>query len=121
MTTLATFLELLGNIVQVLCEAGAFYPRGGCNADLSKALTQEQLVPLLQDEFPDSDWTDEQFENISFYGRKHGALFMCNSADPVTYMIRLDMAMMNPQYAQYAEFCPEILSIPWPANIDSIA
>jgi len=108
--------ELLGNLVQVLCEARARWPRGGCGILYQNGQTQEALLATLIAQFPANGWDTNptQLTDILAYGQRRGAIqFWDNPTTGVrTYFVRLDMVLLNPLNEQYRTVCPLIGRVP---------
>lgn len=108
--------QLLGNVIQVLCEARALWPRAGCGVLFQNGQTQAQLQTALEAQFPANGWDTNptQLATVLAYGIKRGALqFWDNATSGVrTYFVRLDMVLLNGLNDQYREVCPLIGRVP---------
>jgi len=101
---MATQDELVGEVLTVLCAAGAYWTTCSVNPT---GLTEETLLTRLQTQFPDDGWIPTQVTTIVEYGGSRGALTACRN-DPVTWFARSDMVRRNPRNEQYREVCPNI-------------
>jgi len=114
--------QLLGQIIEVLCECNALMSGGNCvrNPDLGK--TQPQLLLLLQTSFPSSNWTNDLSISILSKGTKCGALKKWNnpSTGQDLFFINLSMVKLNPINEQYRSNCSAIYVLPHAVNQNSI-
>lgn len=112
-----TDYDLLGNIVAELCAVFALYPKGGCNALVDRGLTEAELLPLLQANYPANGWDATQLANILEFGRRRGALVQWTQMDPPVFLISLEMARVNPRTLPYRDAgCSFIYDLTSPPN-----
>lgn len=108
--------QLLSNVIQVLCEARALWPRAGCGVLFQNGQTLEALQTALEAQFPDNGWDTNplQLTNILAYGLRRGALqYWDNATTGVrTYFVRLDMVLLNGLNDQFRDVCPLIGRVP---------
>ena len=102
---MATQDELVGDVLTVLCAAGAYWTSCSVNPN---GVTEATLLTELQTQFPNDGWTTTQLATILEYGARRGSLTACRTVDPITWYARSDMVRRNPQNEQYREVCPNI-------------
>lgn len=103
---MATQDELVGDVLTVLCAAGAYWASCSTNPN---GVNETTLLTQLQSQFPNDGWTQTQLEEILEYGARRGSLTACRTVDPVTWYARQDMVRRNPLNEQYREVCSNIL------------
>lgn len=102
---MATQDTLVGEILTVLCQQGAYWAR--CT-DRATGVNATALLTALQTQFPASSWTTTLVDTTLAYAIRRGSVTACADVTPTVYYARRDMVRLNPNNEQYRDVCAGI-------------
>ena len=102
---MATQDTLVGEILTVLCQQGAYWAR--CTERVT-GVNATTLLSSLQAQFPSSSWTTTLLDTTLEYAIRRGSVMACADVTPTVYYARRDMVRINPNNEQYRDVCAGI-------------